>query len=143
MFVRLFHRAQLVNAAPRRYLVRMAASPAASHLSLERSRTPRWRVALAALISLALVFSFFHGWSFDSDDGALTISIAQPGCDTTGKTPAHPTPIHSDHCLAHMASVTPQDTTTAIEYVTRGYRWSVEHAPDLADRGSPFKPPRA
>jgi hypothetical protein len=118
---------------------------AANH-STERPRATRWRTALAVLISFALALSFFHGWQFDGDDGKPPISIAQPNCDAPVKNPSPANsapPIHGDHCLAHMAGVAPQDTATTIEYVTRGYGFISMRAPDAADRGSPFKPPRA
>jgi len=110
----------------------------------ERCHVCRWRTVLAVLISFALVLSFFHGWHADGVDGKpTTISIAQTSYDNSGKIPADaPTP-HGDHCLAHMASVAPQDTTTVVEYVVRGYRFSSVREPGAMDRPSPFKPPRA
>ena len=104
----------------------------------------RWRTVLAVLISCALVLSFFHGWHADADDGKLTISVvAQTGCDNYGNIPADAPSPHGDHCLAHMASVTPQDTMTVVEYVVHGYRFSGMRVPEAADRTCPFKPPRA
>jgi hypothetical protein len=97
----------------------------------------------AALISAALVLSFFHGLSFDSDDGAPTISIAQAAGDTTGKAPAHPAPLHGDHCLTHLSSMAPQETSIAIEFVAHGYGIISLRSSDGACPRSPFEPPRA
>jgi hypothetical protein len=104
---------------------------------------PGWRTALAVLISLALVLSFFHGWNADDGSSKPTISIAHMSCGGSGKIPADAPAPHGDHCLAHMASVAPQDTTTVVEYVVRGYRFGSMRVPDATDRASPFKPPRA
>jgi len=122
--------------------------------SVQYQPTPRrWRRLFAALISVAFALSFFHGLSFDTDDGAPAISIAQAAGDTTGetltdktltdKTPAHPAPLHGDHCLTHLSSVTPQETSIAIEYVAHGYRIVSTRSPDGACPRSPFEPPRA
>jgi len=107
-----------------------------------RARARRWRSVLAALISLALVLSFFH--SIDGDDGIVTTVAAQTSCDSSGKTPAdNPAAPHGDHCLAHVTTVAPQDSAVAIEYVTRLYRLAAMPVPEAADLASPFKPPRA
>jgi hypothetical protein len=117
--------------------------------SVQRQATPhRWRRLFAALISVAFALSFFHGLNFDQDDGAPAISIAQGSSDATGKTltdktPAHPAPLHGDHCLTHLSSVTPQETSIAIEYVAHGYRIVSMRSPDGACPRSPFEPPRA
>ncbi len=117
--------------------------------SIQRQSAPRrWRRLFAALISVAFALSFFHGLNFDHDDGAPTMSIAQGSGDTTGKTltdkaPAHPAPLHGDHCLTHLSSVTPQETAIAIEYVAHGYRIVSLPSPDGACPRSPFEPPRA
>ena len=112
--------------------------------SVPRQATPRrWRRLFAALISVAFALSFFHGLSFDNDDGAPAMSIAQAGSDTTGKVPAHPAPPHGDHCLTHLSSMAPQDTSIAIEYVAHGYRVVSMRSPDGACPRSPFEPPRA
>lgn len=108
----------------------------------KRPRTRRWRSVLAALISLALVLSFFHGWSLDADDGIVTVATAQTNCDASGKNPADPSAPHGDHCLAHVTTVAPQDDAVAIEFVTRLHRLAALLAPDAADLASPFKPPR-
>lgn len=108
-----------------------------------RQAQPRhWRRLLAALISVAFVLSFFHGLSFDRDDGAPTMSIAQV-VDTTGKAPAHPAPLHGDHCLTHLTSVPAQETSIAINYVAHGYRIVSVRTPEGACPRSPFEPPRA
>jgi len=91
---------------------------------------------------VAFVLSFFHGLSSDRDDGAPTISIAQV-IDTTGKAPAHPAPLHGDHCLTHLTSVTTQETSIAINSVAHGYRIVSVRSPDGACPRSPFEPPRA
>lgn len=117
--------------------------------SVPRQATPRrWRRLFAALISVAFVLSFFHGLSFDTDDGAPVMSIVQAAGDMTGKTqtdktPAHPAPLHGDHCLTHLSSVAPQDVSIAIEYVAHGYRIVSLRSPDGACPRSPFEPPRA
>ncbi len=103
----------------------------------------RWRSVLAAVISLALVLSFFHGWSSDGDEIVPAISIAQAAGDAAGKAPAHPAPIHGDHCLTHVSSVAAQETATAIDYVAYSYRVANSPTPEAADLLSPFKPPRA
>lgn len=115
----------------------------ATHSVQRQATHRRWRRLFAALISVAFALSFFHGLSFDHDDGAPAISIAQAACDTTGKTPAHPAPLHGDHCLTHLSSVTPQETAIAIEYVAHGYRIVSLPSPDGASPRSPFEPPRA
>jgi hypothetical protein len=102
-----------------------------------------WRSVLAALISFALVLSFFHGWSFDGADGIGAVATAQASCDTSGKAPTDSATPHGDHCLAHVTTVTPQDDAVAVEYVTRVLRLAAVLAPDVADLASPFKPPRA
>jgi hypothetical protein len=103
----------------------------------------RWRSVLAGVISLALVLSFFHGWSSDGDENLPTISIAQAAGDASGKAPVHPAPIHGDHCLTHVASVAAQETAVAIDYVAYSYRFTNSPTPEAADLLSPFKPPRA
>ncbi|MEP6839418.1 MAG: hypothetical protein ABJA75_15265, partial [Bradyrhizobium sp.] len=105
------------------------------------------------LISVAFVLSFFHGLSFDGlsfdgltfdgDDGVPTTSIAQGASDITDKAPAHPAPLHGDHCLTHLSSVAPQETAIAIEYVAHGYRIVSMQSLDGALLRSPFEPPRA
>lgn len=103
-----------------------------------------WRASLASLISLALVLSFFHGWSIDSDDGVNTsASVQLLSCDASGKTAPDTGAPHGDHCLAHVTTVVPQDSAVAIDYVTRLSRSAAVLAPDAADLASPFKPPRA
>ena len=106
-------------------------------------RASCWRSLLAALISFALVLSFFHGWSVDGDDGIVAVAAAQTSCDTSGKAPADSATPHGDHCLAHVATVAPQDSAIAIEYLTRLHRAATVLTPDAADLASPFKPPRA
>ena len=113
------------------------------HSVPRQARPRRWRRLFAALISAALVLSFFHGLNFDSEDGARMISIAQGSGDATGKAPAHPAPLHGDHCLTHLSSVTPQETSVAIEYVAHGYRIVSLRSSDGACPRSPFEPPRA
>jgi hypothetical protein len=103
----------------------------------------RWRSVLAGLISLALVLSFFHGWTFDGDEAAPVLSIAQTIDDFSGNAPAHPAPLHGDHCLTHVSSVTAQDTAVAIEYVAHNYRFVGMRSSEAADQLSPFEPPRA
>jgi hypothetical protein len=106
----------------------------------------RWRSLLAGLISLALVLSFFHGWTSDGDaDAAAGFSIAQSINDASagGKAPAHPASPHGDHCLTHVASVAPQETAFPIAYAPHSYGHSNTELPASADRLSPFKPPRA
>ena len=114
----------------------------AANSDSKRTWARRWRSLLAALISLALVLSFFH--SIDGDDGIVTTAAAQTSCDASGKTPADsPAAPHGDHCLAHVTTVAPQDSAVAIEYVTRLYRLTAVAVPEAADLASPFKPPRA
>jgi hypothetical protein len=102
-----------------------------------------WRSALAALISFALVLSFFHGWNLDGDDGIVTIAAAQVSCDGSGKVAPDTGAPHGDHCLAHVTTVAPQDNAVTVEYVTRIIRLAAVLAPEAADLASPFKPPRA
>jgi hypothetical protein len=102
-----------------------------------------WRGVLAALISFALVLSFFHGWSFDGDGGALSVAAVPASCDSSGKAAPDSAAPHGDHCLAHVATVAPQGIAETIEYVTRIDRLIAMLAPDSADLASPFKPPRA
>lgn len=108
-----------------------------------RATSRRWRSVLAGLISLALVLSFFHGWSFDGDDGVPSISIAQAAGDPTDKSPPHPAPLHGDHCLTHVSSVAVQETAVAIEYIAHRYRLVGTALSEAADLLSPFEPPRA
>jgi hypothetical protein len=108
-----------------------------------RKATPRqWRSVLAAVISFALILSFFHGWS-PGDENAPAISIAQAIGDASGKAPIHPAPIHDDHCLTNVSSVAAQETAVAIDYIANSYRSASLPVPDTADLLSPFKPPRA
>ena len=112
--------------------------------SVPRQAPPRrWRRLFAALISAALVLSFFHGLNFDGEDGAPMISIAQGSGDATGKAPAHPAPLHGDHCLTHLSSMAPQEASIAIEFVAHGYRIVSLTSPDGSCPRSPFEPPRA
>jgi hypothetical protein len=115
----------------------------ATHSVPRQATLRRWRRLFAALISVAFALSFFHGLSFDNDDVAPAMSIAQAACDTTGKVPVHPAPLHGDHCLTHLSSVTPQETSIAIEYVAHGCRIVSMRSPDRACPRSPFEPPRA
>ena len=98
---------------------------------------------LAAIITLALLTSLFHCCCFDSDEGTLTVSVAQTSCDKSGKTAPCSTTAHCCHCLAHVTTVGPQNNIASIEYVTRLDRLAAAPAPDAADLDSPFKPPRA
>ena len=119
----------------------MAASLAIPRDSI-RPRIRRWRVALAALISLSLVLSFFHCCCLDGDEGTLSVSVSQTACDISGKTsPASPAP-HCCHCLAHATTVVPQDSAVAIEYVAGDYAFAAAPLLEAADLASPFKPPR-
>jgi hypothetical protein len=102
-----------------------------------------WRSVFAALISFALVLSFFHGWSIDGDDGVVSVAVTQTSCAAPGKAPADGDVPRGDHCLAHVTTVAPQSDPVAIEYVTRLHRLAAVLAPDAADLASPFKPPRA
>jgi hypothetical protein len=108
-----------------------------------RASPRRWRSLLAGLISLALVLSFFHGLGFDTDDTVPALSIAQLAGGATDKAPAHPAPLHGDHCLTHVATVAPQDTSVTIEYTVHAYRALAIRTPETAEPTSPFKPPRA
>jgi len=101
-----------------------------------------WRSVLAALISFALVLSFFHGWSFDGDAGVVTVASVQMSCDAGAKAAPDTGAPHGDHCLAHITTVVPQESAAAIEYVTRS-RLAAVLAPEAANLASPFKPPRA
>ncbi|MEN3347787.1 MAG: hypothetical protein V7632_1422 [Bradyrhizobium sp.] len=104
----------------------------------------RWRSLLAGLISFALVVSFFHGWTFDGDDGAASaVAIAQSINDAGGNAPAHPASLHGDHCLTHVASVVPLEAAFPVEYSRHAYGDAGMYLPGSADRLSPFKPPRA
>jgi hypothetical protein len=106
----------------------------------ERSRILRG--IFATLISFALVLSLFHCCCFDVDEGTLTASL-ETSCDISGKpAPASPTP-HCCHCLAHAATVAPQDGAMAIEYVVGFYGFAAVSFPDTTDLASPFEPPRA
>jgi hypothetical protein len=71
------------------------------------------------------------------------MSIAQGSGDTTGQAPAHPAPLHGDHCLTHLSSMAPQETAIATEFVAHGYRIVSLRSPDGACPRSPFEPPRA
>jgi hypothetical protein len=121
----------------------MKARPETSPLPPRKVMQRRWRSILAAVISFALVLSFFHGWSFDGDDSTGAISIAQAAGDTTGKAPVHPVAIHSDHCLTHLSSVAAQETAVAIDCIAHRYRSAMPLTPEAADILSPFEPPRA
>ncbi|MFB9268152.1 hypothetical protein ACFFWD_34385 [Bradyrhizobium erythrophlei] len=121
----------------------MDASPATNQSFEHKAASRRWRSLLAGLISLALVLSFFHGWTSDGENEGPTFSIAQSTNDNGGKAPAHPAALHGDHCLTHVASVAPQDTALAIEYTPHTYGDVCIYLPASADRLSPFKPPRA
>jgi hypothetical protein len=101
------------------------------------------RGVLAALISFALVLSFFHGWSSDADDAPVTVAAAQISSDADGKLAPDTGAPHGDHCLAHVASVALQDNAATVEYVTRILRLAAMLAPEPADIAYPFKPPRA
>ena len=120
----------------------METSSATIRSSLRGTR--RWRSLLAGLISFALVLSFFHGWTFDGDDDAApAIAIAQSINDTGGKAPAHPSALHGDHCLTHVASVAPLEAAFPVAYSLHAYGDASMYLPGSADRLSPFKPPRA
>jgi hypothetical protein len=101
------------------------------------------RVVLVTLVSLSLVASLFHGCRcLDPVDINLTVSVAQAASQDSGKSsPAQET--HCCHCLAHVTIGSPQHHVATIEYVTRLDDVVVAAAPDSADPGSPFKPPRA
>jgi hypothetical protein len=120
----------------------MAASLTAQPDS-KRARSRRWRSVLAALISFAVVLSYFHDWSFDGNIGTLTVAAVQLNGDTSGKSAPDWGAPHGDHCLSHVSMVAPQDSAAPIEYVTRAYRLAAMPLPEGADLASPFKPPRA
>ncbi len=121
----------------------MDASPATTQSFSRKAASRRWRSLLAGLISLALVLSFFHGWTSDSDDEGPIFSVAQSSNDNGGKAPAHPAALHGDHCLTHVVSVAPQDTVLDIEYAPHAYGDVSLRVPASAEQISPFKPPRA
>jgi len=108
-----------------------------------KSMSRHWHGLLAGLISLALMLSFVHGLAFDSEDDAPAMSAAQTAADSFGNAPAHPAPLHGDHCLTHVSSVAAQETVFAIEYAPHAHRLVSMRAPDTADLISPFEPPRA
>jgi hypothetical protein len=110
---------------------------------MEWRRPPRWRAALAVLISLALAISLFHCCCIDGDDETMTVSVAQTSCDQIDKSAPCSTTAHCCHCLAHVTTVASQDNIVSIEYVTRLDRLAAAPAPDAVDLDSPFKPPRA
>lgn len=104
----------------------------------------RWRSLLAGLISLALVLSFFPGWtSHGNDDAGPLVAIAQSIDDVGGKSPTPPASLHDDHCLTHVTSITPQETAFPIAYASHRYDDASTTLPTSADRLSPFEPPRA
>jgi hypothetical protein len=105
------------------------------------SSRPR-RSVLVALISLALLLSFFHPCCLDGDVGAVTVAVAQGGHDSADDNAASPA---SDccHCLAHAATLAPQANAVEIEYFTRSYSLAAATMPEAADLASPFEPPRA
>ena len=77
---------------------------------LDSQRASCWRSVLAALISFALVLSFFHGWSPDSGNCMTTVAVAQASCDAAGEVaPDKGASPHGDHCLAHVTTIAPQD----------------------------------
>ena len=110
---------------------------------LDSQHASCWRSVLAALISFALVLSFFHGWSPDSGNCTGAVAVAQASCDAAGEAaPDKGASPHGDHCLAHVMTVAPQDNAVTIEYVTRIHCVAAVLASDSADLASLFKPPR-
>jgi hypothetical protein len=108
-----------------------------------KATSRRWRSVFAAVISFALVLSFFHSWSCDGDESTSVISIAQALGDASGKAPAHSCPIHCDHCLTQVSPVATQETAVTIDCITHTYRSANLPTPETADRLTPFEPPRA
>jgi hypothetical protein len=102
-----------------------------------------WHSVLAMLIALALVLSFFHGWSADLDDAPVTMAAAQVSCDADQNSPPDTGAPHGDHCLSHVTSVALHDNAATVEYITRIIDLALVLTPDVADLASPFKPPRA
>jgi hypothetical protein len=105
------------------------------------SDRPR-RSVLAVLLSFALLLSFFHPCCLDGDASAVTVAVAQGSHDSADGNAAAPVP-HCCHCLAHAATLVPQDNAVEVEYLTRPYRLAAVLMPEAADPASPFKPPRA
>lgn len=103
----------------------------------------RLRGFLAALISLALTMSFFHGWSSGGEDVAPAVVSALATCDGYGKIPADVPAHHGDHCLSHVMAVAPQEAAATIEYVASAHRLAIASPLATTDPASPFKPPRA
>ncbi len=89
----------------------------AAHLGTERPRILRG--VLAALISLALVLSFFHGCCLDGDEGSPTVAAAQASCDVSGKVGMPLRRRMATIALRMSRLSSPQDSAVAIEYVTR------------------------
>jgi hypothetical protein len=106
-----------------------------------------WRAALAAVVSLAVLASLFNCCCcFDGNEDVLTVAAVQTTTpdDDAGKTPPCPAGAHCCHCLAHVATVAPQNAIIAsIEYTMRHDRLPAVPALDGIDLESPFKPPRA
>lgn len=105
------------------------------------SNRPQRRV-LAVLIAFALLLSFFHPCCLDGDASAVTVAVAQGSHDAADNDAASPAP-HCCHCLAHGATLAPQDNAIEVEYLTRSYRLAAAPMPEAADPASPFEPPRA
>ena len=119
------------------------ASSRSTQIDSKRLRARHWRSMLAALISLALVFSFLHDSDFDADHGITSVVAMQAGGDDSGKSAPDWGAPHGDHCLAHVTTVSPHDNAVPIEYVTRFHRLADARAPEGANLNAPFKPPRA
>lgn len=105
------------------------------------SDRPR-RSVLAVLISFALLLSLFHPCCLDGDASAVTVAVAQGSHDSADNDAASPAP-HCCHCLAHGATLAPQNNAVEVEYLTRLYRLAAVLMPEAADPASPFEPPRA
>ncbi|BEV45315.1 hypothetical protein [Afipia carboxidovorans] len=101
------------------------------------------RFLFAAVLSLAVSLSLFHGLASEIEDHAppsatLVLEQAQPA--------SHQTVHHqmADHCLAHMMAEVDHPASVAVQ---QDYKvqlsWHNDTAQPNVATDSPFKPPRA
>jgi len=108
-------------------------------------RGPRLRAALALVLSVCMLASFFHCWSEAASAAhapAAMVSLISDG--GTADDHSSPVPAHADHCLLHVAGDLVRDVVTVPAlFGSRAFGLCQDRPLMHVVMLSPFKPPKA